>query len=107
MYFCESCGSFFDNNTTCPYCNSEDIRVADFTHCRCCGAKLQIGQREYCCETCEKKGKILWEKERRRRRLSLVSPLNLVLKEIANYNKEHNTKLSYGQYVALIKEKKI
>lgn len=105
MYFCENCGSSFEKNITCPFCNSNDIRVADFTHCRCCGARLIEGQKEYCSDECKKKGKILWERERRRKRLSLISPLNLVLKEIAEYNKQHNTKLSYGEYVALIKEK--
>ncbi len=107
MYFCESCGSFFEEKKVCPFCESKRVRIADFTHCRCCGAKLVQGQREYCSDNCKKKGEFLWERERRRRRLSLISPLNLVLKEIAEYNKKHNTKLSYGQYVSLIKEKKI
>lgn len=106
MYFCNQCGSFFEKNASCPFCDSMDVRIADFTHCRCCGAKLKAEQTEYCSADCKKKGKILWERERRRKNLSLVSPLNLVLREIAEYNKEHNTKLSYGQYIALTKEKK-
>lgn len=107
MNFCECCGSFFENSDYCPFCESEDIRLANFTHCRCCGAKLQNNEQEYCSKDCEKKGKILWEKERRRKKLSLISPLNLTLKEIADYNKKHNTKYSYGQYIALKKEKKL
>lgn len=107
MNFCECCGSFFEKGTSCPFCKSNKVRPANFTHCRCCGAKLANEKKEYCSTECEKKGKVLWEKERRRKKLSLISPLNLTLQEIANYNKEHNTAYSYGQYIALKKEKKL
>lgn len=113
MFYCNNCGSVFENTKiediknekglpNCPHCESSDIKLVNFTHCRCCGAKLQSGQLLYCSCDCKKKGELLWEKERRRKKLQLLSPLSIVIRELAEYNKEHNTNYTYGQYVAII-----
>ena len=47
----------------------------------------------------------MWQREVKKRRNSLKSPLQMVVKECAEYNKAHGTKYSYGQYVALVRPK--
>ena len=118
MYYCRDCGATFEKPKSyierhnldtppyesfkiCPVCNSNSIFEKNLTHCRCCGAKLKKNDSEYCSSSCEEKGKILWERERKRRQIEIISPLNLLIKELAEYNKIHKTDYSNGQFVAI------
>ena len=53
----------------------------------------------FCCEACRKRAERYRENEKRRRQAS--EPLNRVLREKEDYNRQHGTAYSYGQYVAL------
>ncbi len=122
MYYCPDCGSEFEKSEEsyethglihppyesvycCPYCKGTDFFEKSTTHCRCCGIKLRKGLKDYCSESCEKRGKKLWQKELKRRKIISSDPVNILVREVSIYNKKHNTKYSYGQYVALIKPK--
>lgn len=121
MYYCSDCGCEFETaevykethgflyppfeeRSCCPNCKSENIRLKNISHCRCCGAKLN-GKKEYCSETCRTKGEAMWKAERKKRKLGRTSPLNRIVLETEEYNKKHRTSYSYGQYVALIMPK--
>jgi predicted nucleic acid-binding Zn ribbon protein len=123
MYICLECGCEFENPKkltethslpnppyekiyVCPNCNSTDIESKKILHCHCCGAKILNGDREYCSEACRIKGEKLWLKESKRKNLLYTSPLYSIVRETEEYNKSHNTKYSYGQYVAFVKYKK-
>ena len=122
MYYCSNCGFEFsnpknvyeshnlssppyENTSVCPVCNSTAFYEKNSTHCRCCGAKLKSGTFEYCSKECEKKGKLLWQKQRKKRLVAQTSPLGVIIKDIELYNKNNNKKYSYGQYVALVESK--
>ena len=122
MYYCPDCGTEFEkpekhyetHNLTsppfeviyyCPSCKGENFFEKSNTHCRCCGVKLRNGHTDYCSATCEKRGKKLWAREVKRRRLLVSNPVNSIIRELEFYNKTHNTNYSYGQYIALIKPK--
>lgn len=119
MYYCPECGLQFEKPIKkysthgfdsppyekiycCPSCNGIDFFEKNTTHCRCCGAKLKQGKIDYCSEACEKKGKKLWIKEMRRRKLFNSNPINRIVRDLKVYNKTHGTNYSYGQYVAII-----
>lgn len=124
MYFCYDCLSEFEEpkqivekhglssppfetSYVCPYCYSYYFTKKISTHCRCCGAKLGKGKVSFCSDECAQKGKILWESQMRHRRNQMISPLNIIIRELTIYNKTHNTNYSYGQYVAMkYREKK-
>ena len=120
MYYCKSCNSYFNEPRlqfehhsldtepyekiyVCPICNSSDYKEINSTHCRCCGAKLKDGEHLYCSDNCEKRGKEMWEKEKRKSNYQKQLPINIILKQLREYNKINNTNLSYGQYVAKLK----
>ena len=122
MYVCKKCGFEFSTAKTayqnhgllnppyeeifvCPNCESTAFEEKKVTHCRCCGAKLLNGEKEYCCDKCEKLGIALRKKEQKRKKQILQSPIYKLVAEVEKYNLLHNTKYSYGQYVALIKPK--
>ena len=122
MYYCKNCGREFEKAEksyethrladtpfevfyVCPFCKSQNFHEKNLTHCRCCGSRLPKGQTEYCCDSCKNKGEKMWQREVKKRRNTLKSPLQMVVKECAEYNKVHGTKYSYGQYVALIRPK--
>ena len=123
MFYCNKCGYEFDKPTKifetqggdsppfeeiliCPDCKSTDFHEKDSTHCRCCGAKLTKDAEDYCSDSCRKKGELLWQKQLRRRKLQEENPLNSIIKEIINYNLLNKTDYSYGQYVALVENKR-
>ncbi len=123
MYHCLSCESGFktpillyekhnlkdppyERIYVCPICKSTDYEKMYSSHCHCCGAKLTNGKKDYCSDTCKIKGEKLWLKEFKRKKLLYDSDLYSIVRETEAYNKNHNTKYSYGQYVALIKSKK-
>ncbi len=120
LYYCKNCGRNFEKPQkeyekhiftdtpfelfyTCPFCKSRNFREHITTHCRCCGAKLPAGKTEYCSEACKSRGKKLWEREFKRRERNVSSPISIITRECNEYNRQHNTRYSYGQYVALIK----
>lgn len=51
----------------------------------------------------QRKKRKLLIKEQNRKKLIYESPLYQLSREADDYNKTHNTKLSYGQYVTLVK----
>lgn len=121
MYICKNCGCEFHTAKTdyqnhgllnppyeeisvCPNCKSTNFKEKEVTHCRCCGAKLLNGEEEYCSPACEKLGIALRKKEQKRRKERSESPLFKMVAEVDEYNSLHNTKYSYGQYVAFVKQ---
>lgn len=122
MYTCKNCGCEFENAKivyqshgllnppyeeifVCPDCESTNFENKKVTHCRCCGAKLLNNEKKYCSDKCEKLGIALRQKEQKRKKEYLESPICRLVKEVENYNKTHRTNYSYGQYVALVKPK--
>ncbi len=123
MYFCRECSCEFQNPVkltekhnlenppyehiyVCPTCKSTNFKTKQVYHCRCCGAKLQDGKKDYCSVSCKSKGEKLWQKELRRKKLLSDSAVYALIREVEIYNKQNGTKYSYGQYVALVKTKK-
>ena len=124
MYYCKNCGKEFlkpekiyethrlsdtpfELFYICPYCKSQNFHEKNLSHCRCCGSRLPKGQNEYCSDSCRNKGEKLWLRELKKRKNQLSSPLQMIVRECTEYNKAHNTKYSYGQYVAIIRPKLI
>ena len=120
MYYCQDCGVEFEmplivtethSLTTppyeklyvCPSCKGMSYREKLSTHCRCCGAKLLNTNSDYCNDECKKRGKAMWEAERKRRRLTFTNPIAIIIRETEEYNRSHGTNYSYGQYVAFIR----
>ncbi len=118
MYYCKTCGGNFEapqkNYEThslssppyekiysCPFCNSTDYKEVTQTHCRCCGALLIKSQNEYCSTSCKSKGEKLWKRQVERFKAEYDSPINIILREIKEYNLKNGTAYSYGQYVSL------
>ena len=123
MYECQDCGCRFqagivkiekhnldtppfETRGVCPQCESDNYVELMRYHCRCCGAKLSEKETEYCSAACKKRGELLWERQRKRRRLQSETALYSFVKEIAEYNSINNTDYSYGQYVALVENKR-
>ena len=120
MYKCQDCGNIFDaaliyteqhgldtppyeKRSACPNCKGEFLFEAPVRHCRCSGAKLKANAGEYCDDTCRKKDARLRALEVARKNKRASDPLWVMVREVAEYNREHSTRYSYGQYVALIK----
>lgn len=123
MYYCNNCKrefeSFkkltethnldnppFENTYVCPFCESADVKETVITHCRYCGAKLRGEQKIYCSDDCKTKGMIIWKRQMSKQKHLIESPLYSIVRELDNYNKINNKKLSYGQYVAIVKGEK-
>lgn len=122
MFYCFDCGNEFENPKkiyethnvqsepfekilVCPVCSSTKFKEKITTHCRCCGARLPKGNKEYCSERCHTKGEYLRSKEIKRKKTAERNPINTILKELNIYNTLNRTNYSYGQYVAIIKPK--
>ena len=71
-------------------------------HCRYCGARLKEGRTEYCNDLCRRAGQYLWQKQQRRRRKWLNSPLSHIVARVEEYNRANKTTYSYGYFVAYI-----
>ena len=121
MYYCQDCKKEFEyvevvferhgldappfeRLKLCPFCHSDSFKELTGTHCKYCGSKLRE-KGDYCSDYCRKLGEKLWEKQGLEKILRKKSLLEVTLKEIDSYNKSNKTNLSYGQYVALKKEK--
>ncbi len=88
----------FEAISVCPECGSSKITQKVFSHCRCCGAKLRDGSREYCDSTCRRRGEKMWADQRKRLKEREKNPLILAIREVEAYNKANGSRLSYGQY---------
>ncbi len=121
MFYCPDCGFEFEKAKKiyedhglsappfetvgcCPECKGTGIYEKEESHCRCCGAKLSKGIKDYCSAECKRKGEKLWRKQLKNRKKIYESPLNQIIREVTKYNKENGTSYSYGQYVAFIKQ---
>lgn len=124
MYICKDCkkrfltprifseprgddGFTFERFAICPNCNSDNIEQIEVNYCKCCGKRLPEGKKDYCNNRCRVKGQKMWIKELRRRREIKNDPLFETVLSLDEYNKEHGTRYSYGQFVSLILPKEI
>lgn len=120
MYYCADCGCEFETADVCkevhsfteppyeevllcPVCKNATIRAKTVSYCRCCGAKVSGGEKEYCSPSCRKKGEEMHKLELKKKRQMYSSPLFETVREVDEYNKINRTDYSYGQYVTLIK----
>ncbi len=120
MYYCPDCGCEFEKAEVytethglasppfeecrcCPNCGSGGFRLKTSSHCRCCGARLAPGEKEYCSDVCRKRGEEMWSRELKKRKLRRKSSLNRIIAELTEYNQRNHTDYSYGQYVTLIR----
>ena len=118
MFYCKKCGYRFETpvavyekhglssppyekNLACPSCGGKEFSERITTHCRCCGARLEKTQEEYCSQRCRERGERLWEKEQKRKNLEAQNPINVIVRELMQYNRAKGTDYSYGKYVAL------
>ena len=89
----------------CPFCNSTNFEKIIVGYCRCCGRRLNKPSDYYCSESCRLNAIKLKRKEELRKQALIRNPLSILIKEVEDYNNEHKTKYSYGQYVTIIKPK--
>lgn len=123
MFYCKECGFEFEKpikqyeshrlsyppyerQYLCPNCKGTSISQKTVTHCRCCGAKIKENGSTYCSKECKIKGEKLWKKEIEKKQLQLSNPINILVREIEEYNKRNKTNYSYGQYIAYVYSKK-
>lgn len=116
MYYCQDCEKEFKNKKViiethdlssepyerievCPFCNGTNVKKKPTRYCMCCGARMS-GEGDYCSTTCRRRGEYLWAKERSQKEQWAKHPLNIAIKQVEQYNKEHGTNLSYGQFFA-------
>lgn len=123
MYYCKNCRCEFEEPKiiiethglssppyesfcVCPFCRSTDFSEIRIKYCHACGARLYgDNNTNYCNDSCRITDIRLRKKEATHRKKINESPLATLIREVDKYNAEHNTKVSYGQYVALIKPK--
>ena len=118
MYYCRDCGCRFlqperyyethglgappyEKVYYCPNCKSTDFCEEEKHYCRACGARIKNGG-EYCSSLCRRRGDEMRKRERLRRIADEKNPLLLIVRETEEYNKQHGTTLSYGEYTALV-----
>lgn len=90
----------FERIKRCPICHSTDYEEVKNTHCKFCGSKLRVSG-EYCSDRCAKAGRYYFELEKRNREKFKNSAIASTVREIAEYNRLHGTKYSYGEYISL------
>lgn len=97
----------YEKHLLCPYCESESIVEIEVRHCHCCGARLSSGNKgDYCNKSCKRRGEALWKMQEENKKHRISSPLFKMMCSLKEYNKKHNTNLSYGQFAALIESEK-
>ena len=116
MYYCTDCKIYVEDpkyknfkisgkrerQALCPVCLKKLVN-AEPDYCRYCGNRLYAAENDgYCSDTCRRMGKRLWTKEINRRKKIKTDPIARILRMLTSYNKEHNTKYSYGQFVSLV-----
>ena len=122
MYRCKDCGRNFDYPQkikekddemltisrvyfVCPECGSDNITENIIRYCKCCGRSLGTNKKDYCSIVCRKQGEKLYEQQRKKYIHIKSSPIYETARLLDKYNKEHNTKLSYGQFTACVMPK--
>lgn len=122
MYYCQDCEKKFNYLKreeekhglssppyevfyVCPYCGGSRIQKIEPRYCKCCGARM-YGSGDYCSASCKKRGEYMWKMQRRRQQLLKESPLFAAVREVDEFNRNNGTHLSYGQYFALVSNKK-
>lgn len=93
----------YEKVAACPLCESTSFIKQQIYYCKYCGARLSKSKTDYCNEICKEKKRKILIKEQNRKKLIYESPLYQLSRETEAYNKAHNTNLSYGQYVTLVK----
>ncbi len=123
MYICTDCGYEFSTPKkhvdrhglnsppyeefyVCPACNSENFHKQNTSFCRFCGTRLKNGAVDYCSAKCRRRGIKAWLKQKLRRKQLISSCVYTTVRSVDAYNRKHGTKLSYGQYVALVEGRK-
>lgn len=116
MYYCTDCNIFVEDPklknfkiagkteraALCPVCLKKLIISAP-KYCRYCGRRLNGTEKDaYCSDECRRFGRQFWTRELYRRKKLKDDPIARILRMLTSYNREHNTKYSYGQFVALI-----
>lgn len=94
----------YERRLVCPICGGEDLKECEVRHCRCCGARLPEGRYDYCNEACRVRGERLWSKQAQRRKKRESDPLCVAVAAVELYNREHKTRLSYGQYISMMRK---
>jgi len=119
MYKCTDCGETFsfpertrENHNllcapyeiyyVCPKCKGQNITEIRKRYCRCCGKVLQSRENDYCSKRCKSQGEIAYTIQMEKYKHIAESPLYKTVRALEKYNKEHHTRLSYGQYVAFV-----
>lgn len=90
----------------CPFCRSTEYEEVKDPHCRFCGSRLR-DTGEYCSDRCKKAGEKYFADQRKNRERFENSPIAAAVREVAEYNRLHSTKYSYGQYFVLKEAGKI
>ena len=118
MYECQDCGRRFERaeeyfekhgldtppferRWCCPICGSENFRECVGCYCRGCGRRLAPGAGSYCSEHCRRQDYLLRQQEAERRASRRNDPIEKLVRATWQYNLEHGTRYSYGQYVAM------
>ncbi len=122
MYHCKDCNRKFDTPQKfvethgqtappfevfflCPFCGSTNFKKIIIGYCKCCGRRLNNPDDYYCSESCRINAIKLKRKDELRKQALVENPLNILIKEVEEYNNQHKTKYSYGQYIAIVKAK--
>ena len=123
MYNCQDCGKNFlyvkiaferhgldsppyERLKLCPFCDSASIEEVKDKNCRFCGSRLKA-EGQYCSDACRINGEKYYERDKLNKSFFERSPLCSMIKELAEYNKAHGTRYSYGQYISLKEQEKI
>lgn len=118
MYICTDCGRKFEKLdviferhyidfppfegvAVCPFCKSTNVKEEKIKRCHYCGIRL-VDKQDFCSKECREMGTHLWQIEQRRRRKNTTHPLNIMIREVEQYNREHGTCYTYGQYISRI-----
>lgn len=91
----------FEGIAVCPFCRGSNISEVTLRRCHYCGVRL-ADQKDFCSEQCRANGMKLWQLEQRRRRRNAVHPLNIIIREVEDYNRRNGTCYTYGQYISRI-----
>ena len=90
----------YERHRLCPHCGSSSYERLENTHCRFCGIRLQQPG-EYCSDRCRDAGERYYKAQEENIAIFKNSPVAKAVREVADYNKEHKTKYSYGKYFSL------
>ncbi len=118
MFCCMDCGKIFETpkefyekhaldappyerHLYCGSCGGEVIPLKP-SYCYACGARLPMGRKKFCNNDCRRQGERLWRRQRERLKRMALSPVNKIIRMLEGYNREHQTRYSYGQFVSLI-----